>query len=139
MTFDIASLGIQESTVLHLTHPANGEKLYVDKDGNMTLEPTAKPVTVTVGSTSSRAYRQAVNAMQNRSIKRGNKKMTPEAAREEGIELLTSICLGSENLVYSGAPVKSDSDFRALLADDKMSWVKAQIDEALGSVELFIA
>ena len=131
MTFDIASLGIQESTVLHLTHPATGEKLYADADQK-------QAITVTVASTSSRAYRQAVNAMQNRSLKRGNKKLTPEQGREEGIELLTAVCVSATNLTYLGSPVKSESDFRALLSDDKMSWLKAQIDETLGSVDLFI-
>jgi hypothetical protein len=132
MTFDIASLAIQESTVLHLTHPATGEKLYADK-----AEKNA--ITVTIASTSSRAYRQAVNAMHNRSLKRGNKKATAEQQKEEGIELLTSCCVSADNLVYNGAAVKTEADFRALLSDDKMSWVKNQIDETLGNVELFIA
>ena len=130
--FDIASLAIQESTVLHLTHPATGEKLYADKDGK-------EAITVTVASTSSRAYRSAVSAMHNRTLKRGNKKQSAEAQKEEGIELLTSCCVTSDNLVYNGAPVKTSADFRALLSDDKMSWVKSQVDETLGNVELFIA
>lgn len=138
MSFDIASLSIQESTVLHLTHPANGEKLYVTKDGKMTLEKTTSPVTITVASTSSRAYRVAANAMTNRNIKRGGKKLTAEQNKEEGVELLTACCLSSENLVYAGAPVKTESDFRALLSDDGMSWVKNQVDETLGNVENFI-
>lgn len=131
MTFDISSLSIQESTILHLVHPATEEKLYADKEQK-------KAVTITVASTSSRAYRQAVNAMQNRRIKRGNKKDTAEQQKEEGIELLVSCCISSDNLVYNGVPVKTDADFRALLSDDKMSWVKNQVDECLGNVELFI-
>ena len=130
--FDIASLSIQESTVLHLTHPATGEKLYADKDQK-------QPITITVASTSSRAYRSAVNAMNNRTLKRGNKKITAEQQKEEGIELLTACCVTSENLSYNGEPVKDDAAFRALLSDDKMSWVKNQVDETLGNVELFIA
>ncbi len=132
MTFDIADLAIQDSTVLHLTHPATDEKLYADKE-------RTKAITITLGSTSSRAYRQAVNAMQNRALKRGNKKVTAEQNKEEGIELLTAVCLGSENLVFNGKPVKSESDFRAILSDDKFSWVKQQVDEALGDVDRFIA
>lgn len=130
--FDIASLAIQESTVLHLTHPATGEKLYADADGK-------KAITITIASTSSRSYRSAVNAMHNRTLKRGNKKATAEQQKEEGIELLTSCCVTSDNLVYNGDPVKSESDFRSLLSDDKMSWIKSQVDETLGNVELFIA
>lgn len=131
MTFDIASLGIQESTVVQLVHPATDEKLFADKERK-------KAITITVLSTASRAYRQAVNAMHNRALKRGNKKATAEQQKEEGIELLVACCQSSENLVYNGAPVKDEADFRALLSDDKMSWIKSQVDEALGSVELFI-
>lgn len=129
--FDAKSLSIKESTVVHLTHPATGEKLYADDAQKL-------PVTVTVASTSSREYRLAVNAMHNRSIKRGNKKLTAEQQKEEGIELLVACCLDSANLAYDGEAVKSDSAFRALLSDDSMSWIKGQIDEALGTVELFI-
>lgn len=131
-TFDLSALAIVESTVVHLTHPATDEKLYFD-------EARTQPVTITVASTSSRAYRQAVNAMNNRTLKRGSKKPSSETQREEGIELLTACCLSAENLVLNGSPVKTEADFRALLANDSYSWIKGQIDEALGNVELFIA
>jgi hypothetical protein len=136
---DISDLSIQESTVLHLTHPANGEKLYIDRNDKFTLEKTDKPVTITVLSTSSREYRIAVNAMHNRRLKRGKKQETAEQQKEEGVELLVAVCAGSENLKYKGNAVRDDADFRALLSDDKMSWIKSQVDETLGSVELFIA
>jgi hypothetical protein len=129
--FDAKSLSIKESTVIHLTHPATGEKLYAD-------DKNKEPVTVTVASTSSRDYRVAVNAMHNRAIKRGNKKLTAEQQKEESIELLVACCLDSENLSVGGEPVKTDAAFRELLADDHLSWIKQQIDEALGTVELFI-
>lgn len=131
MTFDISNLAIQDSTVVHLVHPATEEKLYADKDQK-------EAITITVASTASRAYRQAVAAMQNRRIKRGNKKDTAEQQKEEGIELLTSCCITSDNLKYKGHAVKTESEFRELLSDDGMSWVKNQVDEALGNVELFI-
>lgn len=129
--FDISTLSIQESTVIHLTHPASGEKLYADDTGN-------SPITVTIASTSSRAYRTAVTAMQNRTLKRGKKPATAEQQKEEGIELLVACCITSENLQYNGEAVKTESQFRALLSDDKLSWIKTQIDESLGNVELFI-
>lgn len=130
--FDINKLAIAESTVLHLAHPSTGEKLFADK-------AEKQPITITVASTSSRAYRQAVNAMTNRTLKRGNKKPNAAEQKEEGVELLTACCISSENLQFNGASVKTEADFRALLADDKMSWVKNQVDEALGDIERFIA
>ena len=145
MEFDISTLAITDSTVLHLLHPVAETAIYVDKDGKMTLDAKGsdgksnKPVTVTVASTASKAYRKAVSSMQNRALKRGNKKLTAEQQKEENTELLVSCCTTSENLVYLGSPVKTDSDFRALLSDDKLSWIKHQIDECIGNVELFIA
>jgi len=134
--FDVKSLAIKESTVLHLSNPFTDEKLYVNDKGE--LDPMGKnPVTVTVASTGSRQYRLAVNAMINRGIKRGNKKLTAEEQKQEGIELLVACCLDSENLVYDGEDVKSDAQFRAMLADDSISFIKQQIDEALGTIELF--
>jgi len=136
---DISSLSIAQSTVLHLAHPVSGEKLFIDVKGKLTTVPTDKAVTITVASTSSREYRVAIAAMQNRKIKRGTKPMTAEIQREEGIELLTAVCLNADNLDYKGKAVKTTADFRALLADDGLSWIKGQIDETVGAVELFIA
>lgn len=130
--FDINSLAIQESTVLHLVHPATGEKLYADK-------AEKQAITITVASTSSRAYRQAVNAMHNRTIKRGGKRLTAEQQKDEGVELLVACCISSDNLTNAGTVVKTEAEFRALLSDDKMSWLKNQVDEALSNVENFIA
>lgn len=129
--FDIAALAIQESTVLQLKHPATGELLFADKDEK-------KPITVTVASTSSRAYKQAVKAMHERAQKRGKKALTLEQSRDESVALLAACCLDSSELIHNGDPVKSESDFRTLLADDQFSWLRGQIDEALGDVELFI-
>lgn len=128
--FDVKSLAIKDSTVIHLVNPFTQEPIFADDKGKM-------PVTITVASQGSREYRLAVNAMINRDIKRGNKKKTAEESRAEGVELLVAICLDSENLSYDGEPVKSDAQFRALLSDDKLGFIKNQIDETLGNVESF--
>lgn len=133
MSFDISSLAIADSTILHLEHPATGNKLYADEDGAETL-----PVTITVASTASRAYRSAVSAMHNRTLKRGKKQLTAEQQKEEGIELLVSCCVASTNLPYHGNPVKTEADFRELLSDDSLSWIKQQVDACLGDTEAFI-
>lgn len=129
---DITSLAIQEQTVLHLTHPVSGEKLYADEEQN-------SPITITIASTGTKTYRKAVTDMHNARLKRGKKQPTAEQQREEGIELLVACCITSDNLKYKGIIVKSESDFRALLSDDSVSWIKQQVDEALGDIERFIA
>jgi len=137
MSFDIASLSINESTVLHLTHPGTGEKLYAD-------DAKKKPITITVGSTSSREYRDYMAGVRNRNLQRQRAAkgrdviITPAEQLEEGLGLLTAVCFGAENLVYNGKAVKTSADFRELLDDPKMSWVKEQVDQTVGSVDVFI-
>ena len=134
VSLDLASLAIQDCTVVHLTHPATGDKLFLDP-----VEKT-QPMTITVASSASREYRQAVTAMNNRALnaqKRG-KKVGAEDQREEGIELLTAVCRSAQNLILNGAAVKTEADFRAVLSNDSYSWIKNQVDSALGDVELFI-
>jgi hypothetical protein len=134
--FDVKALAIKESTVLHLKNPFTDELLFVNDKGELDAKGK-NPVTVTLASTGSREYRLAVNAMINRGIKRGKKQLNAEEQKAEGIELLVACCLDSENLSYDGEPVKTDAQFRAMLADDTVSFIKSQIDEALGDVTNF--
>lgn len=134
--FDVKALAVKDSAVVHLVNPFTQEPLFVNDKGE--LDPKGKhAVTITVAGQGSREYRLAVNAMINRDIKRGNKKKTAEDSRAEGIELLVACCLDSENLVYEGEPVKTDAQFRAMLGDDSLGFIKQQVDEALGTIELF--
>lgn len=137
MSFDIASLSVIESTDLHLTHPVDGSKLFADADKQ-------EPIIVKLASQSSREYREIVNVISNRRLKRerdakGKAVATSlEVAQDETLELLAALCLDATNLVYNGKAVKSNADFRALLGDSKMLWVRSQIDVAVGDLELFI-
>lgn len=136
MSFDIASLSVIESTVLHLTHPVDGSKLFADADKK-------EPITVTLASQSSREYREVVNTISNRRLKRERDAKgrapatTLEQAQDESLEMLSALCLDS-TIPYLGKVVKTNADFRALLGDSKMLWVRSQIDVAVGDLELFI-
>ena len=134
--FDVKALAIKDSTVLHLKNPFTDEFLFVNDKGELDAKGK-NAVTVTLASTGSREYRLAVNAMINRSIKRGNKKLNADEQKAEGIELLVACCLDSDNLSYEGEPVKTHAQFRAMPNDDSISFIKQQIDEALGTIELF--
>lgn len=131
---DISDLSINDSTTFQVTHPVTGELYFADKEGKL-------PVKITVSSTASKPYRTAVNAMHNRGLQRkraGKKELTADEEREEGIKLLTACFLGAENLLYKGTLIEDQFDFRELLSDDKMSWLKVQVDQALGNIENFI-
>jgi hypothetical protein len=45
--------------------------------------------------------------------------------------------LDSDNLSYDGEPVKTDAQFRAMLSDDSLGFIKQQIDETLGDIGVF--
>lgn len=132
MSFDLSTLATKDTTVLHLRHPVSDELLYAD-------EAKKKPVTITLFGSSSSQYRNAINAMQNRQLKRGSKKSTAEVMREEGTELLVACSDTSSNLeLRKGVPVDNDAAFRELYSDPKFGWLKDQVDEAVGSIANFL-
>ena len=129
--FDINSLAVKDSDTLHLTHPATGELLYAD-------EEKTKPVQIVLWSTSSKAYRAASNAAQNRRLKRKSKEMTAELAREEGVEILVACSQRGENFTYNGEALDNPDAFRRMYSDDKFSWIKEQVDSYVSDLANFI-
>jgi hypothetical protein len=129
--FDLNTLAIKDSTTLQLKHPVTEELLFADAE-------QTQPVTIDLWSQSSKQYRAAVNAMQNRQLKRGKKQPTAEAQREEGVALLVACSKSAANLSIDGEALDNADAFRKLYSIDAYGWVKTQVDEALGSVELFI-
>ena len=133
MSFNLDSLALKATASLHLTHPVSGELLYAD-------EAKKKPVEVELYGTSSKEYRQAILALQNRALKRqGKKSATAEQMREEGVQLLVSCSEKINNLSYKGAPVDNAEAFRSLYSDPQFSWLREQCDTFLGDVSGFLA
>lgn len=135
MTFNIKSLAISEQSFVHLKNPATGEELFADTE-------QTKPVGINVYSTGSKQYRSAINAMQNRALKRNADKkakaLTATEMREESVDLLASISISAENFDYEGMPLETKESFRSLYMDDSLSWIKTQVDEYIGDVGNFI-
>lgn len=131
--FDINALALKDTFNLHLVHPTTGDKLYASAD-------ESKPVEIVLYGTSSKQYRSAVSAMQNRQLRRQAKKEKPSAEifREEGVNLLVACGAGANNLAVDGEPVGTPETFRKLFSDPRFSWVKDQADEALGEVGNFL-
>lgn len=131
--FDISTLALSADHSLHLRHPVSGDKLYADKDEKEAVE-------VLLYGTASKQYRNAVSAMQTRQLRRNAKKEKPSAdvMNEEAVELLVACSAGSKNLSLDGKAVTSADDFRKLYSDPRYSWLRAQVDEALGEVGNFL-
>jgi hypothetical protein len=129
--FDINTLAIRDSVNVQLRHPVSDELLFAD-------EGKTQPVQAVLWGTSSKQYRAAINAMQNRQLKRGKKQASAEVMREEGVQLLVACTQKFDNLSHDGVVVDNEEAVRALYTDDRYSWVKTQVDEALGDVANFI-
>jgi hypothetical protein len=128
--FDLKTLAIKDSAFCQLKHPATDELLFLD-------EEKTQPVGVDVYSTSSKEYRNALTAMQNRSLKRGKKQVSAEVMREEGIDLLVACSIKGVNTESLG-DLSNDAAFRTLYNDARFSWVKDQVDAFLGDVSSFL-
>lgn len=130
--FNLDTLSLKDTTELQLRHPVSDELLFADKD-------QTKPVAIALFGTSSKQYRNAITAMQNRQLKRGKKPATADLLREESVTLLTACSDKAINLTYKGNAIDSDEAFRALYSDPAFSWLKDQVDAALGDVSNFLA
>jgi hypothetical protein len=130
--FSLDSLALKDTTELQLRHPVTEELLWADKE-------QTKPVAISLYGTSSKQYRNAITAMQNRQLRRGKQKVSAETLREESISLLVSCSDAGINMDYNGAALDNEDAFRALYSDPKLSWVKDQVDAALGDPANFLA
>lgn len=131
MTFSLDSLALKETTEFQLRHPVTDEPLWADKE-------QTKPVAISLYGTSSKQYRNAITAMQNRQLRRGKKAVTAEALKDESVSLLVACSDAGVNLTYDNAPLNSADAFRALYSDPKFSWIKDQVDNALGDPSNFL-
>lgn len=129
--FNLDTLSLKDTVSLQLRHPVSEELLFAD-------EAKTKPVEIELHGTSSKNYRSAITAMQNRSLKRGKKQASAETMREESIELLVACSAKAKNFSYCGKPVSDDEAFRTLYGDAKFSWLKEQVDAALGDNANFL-
>lgn len=126
--FSLDSLALKDTTQLQLRHPVSDEPLF---DGD-------KIVGIELYGTSSKQYRNAITAMQNRQLRRGKKQVNAETLKEESVSLLVACSASGVNLTYQDAALDNEDAFRALYSDPKFSWVKDQVDAALGDPSNFL-
>lgn len=129
--FDLASIAMADTFVLHLEHPTSGEKLYADKE-------QTKPVTITLYGPSSKVHRNAMTALQSKLLRRkaGKKKdvvdvQDLEQARTDMNDLLAACSADSTYLTNGGKEVKTTEDFRAVYNNPAFEPIRQQVDGAL--------
>lgn len=131
MSFNLDTLALNDTAILHLKHPATDELLYADGDAKK------EPVTITLRGTASKEYRQALAKMQNRHLNRGKTKQSAEAFNEESIAILLACSVSAQNFQYKGTTIQGEV-FRDLYNDPKMSWVKDQVNETINDASYFL-
>lgn len=121
-----------DTYVLHLKDVITGEPLFED-------EAQEVPVTVTLYGKSSMRYRNAVNAMQNRELRRRAKKetATAEQMQKESTDLLVA-CSATSTLELDGEVVDNKAAFEKLYTNTELSWIRDQVDAALGDDANFL-
>lgn len=136
MAFNVSTLALADTFELQFRHPGTGELLFAD-------EAQTEPVSVVLYGASSKKYRNAVAALQNRALRRQQtkEKQTAEVLREEGINLLAQVIDSFKNFSVSedGSVPSTESEFRAVLSNASISWVKEQIDTALADQSNFLS
>jgi hypothetical protein len=131
MTFELSEIALQEEATVHLTNPKTGALIYADV-------AQTQPVQIVVRGTASAAYRRAVDAMLKKAAKRGKREPTSDEIREQSVEFLVALSVRGDNITYKGEELNSPEVFRKLYADDSLSFIRDQINEAIGSVDLFL-
>jgi hypothetical protein len=126
MTFDLSSLALEEQASFQLNHPGTGLPLFADAEETL-------PVEIVLKGKASPSYQRAVNAMMKRDAQRGGKKPSPEQARQENVEFLTTISVEITNMDFAGKKVDTPDAFRTVYSDDRFVWIREQIGELIGS------
>jgi hypothetical protein len=129
---DLSSLHLRDTTELHLLHPVTGEKLFADAEKK-------KPVIASIYGSSSKQYQTYMLAMQNRHLQAGKKVTKAELLKEEGIELLVTCSISISNMELSKGVLIDNADaFRKVYSDAGYSWLKEQVDSAIGEASNFL-
>jgi hypothetical protein len=132
MAFKLDTLAAAPTAFVQLTHPVTGVELFED-------DACTKPVGINVFGAGSVQYRNALNAMHRKATlnKKSKKEQTLDEIRAEGVDLLVACSESAVGLEYKGKPLDKEG-FREIYSDPAYSWLREQVDTALGSQELFI-
>lgn len=133
MSFDIfnASIAIEETAEMVLSHPVTGMDLYADND-------ESKLIKFTLIGTSNPKHRKAIEALKRAQNKRGKREPTLEESREDSINFLVALSVKVDNMNYNGKEINSPEVFKELYSNEKLSWVRDQVSTFLSVSENFI-
>jgi len=129
--FDLASIAVVDTSILHLKGPDDELLYFVEGEG------VRHPVRAVLYGPGSKQYNTAQSARQSKAIARLQKKGSATASTGEQnadqVDFLTAITVRFENLVYSKAPgATGEALHRAIYADPTVGFIGEQVAKHTG-------
>lgn len=138
MSYDILNDQLNDTTVVHLSHPVNGLMYAKDAKGN---EDENKPVEIEVYGRSSKTHQKWLALALRKQDANRNKKektKTPEEMLEENAEFFATMTVSIKNMKLGDVELTSKEAYKQLYANPKLMWITEQISSALGDTESFL-
>ncbi len=114
---DVSSAADSGAT-LHIEHPTTGEPLFTE---------AGKPITVRVKGADSKSFRQEMHRLAEAQAGK-RQKVTRAKAETNAIELLASVTIGWDGIVWEGEPLKFSEENARMLYRER-PWLREQVDE----------
>lgn len=114
-TLDVKSAA-ERGADLHLEHPTTGEPLKTD-DG--------KPIVIRLLGNDSREFRAGLSELAEKNA--GKKRASFASAEANGIELLSRVTVGWQNVTYKGEALKCTPENVRMIYSE-INWIKEQVD-----------
>jgi len=132
MAFNINSVQLSETTVLHLDHPKLG-LMYAD-------EAQTQPLTIEVWGRSSKVFRNYMASQLRKNAQKSGKQKSPSADEllQSNAEFYATLTKKVSNFDLDGAALDNFDTIKELYANPALDWITTQVGEKFGEVESFL-
>ena len=127
---DIKSFALTDTADFTLKHPDTGEEILGHDDEN--------GITVTIFGKTSKPWKKVMEAYRKKSLNPPKRPPTAEETRQENINYFCNMTKSISNMSYNGELVDTPEKIREVYSDESLDWIGVQLQEAIGSVSLFL-
>lgn len=100
----------------------------VDPESGVELEHEGKPVSITMYGKAAKEHQKAVEALQKKIDKRGNRKVSMDELIKDNVNFLADISVSTDNLVdEEGKAIETHEQFVTLYSDKRVTWIRDQV------------
>ena len=127
---DIKSFALTDTAEFTLKHPDTG----VELEG----ADESQPITVTIFGKTSKPWKKVMEAYRKKSLNPPKRPPTAEETRQDNINYFCDMTQSITNMSYNGELVDTPEKIREVYSDESLDWIGAQLQEAIGSISLFL-